>query len=146
MENVLLHIDNLVIGHKDRTLYEGVSFDVCGGDCVMLCGANGSGKTTLLKKIASMREDVVMIPSRIPKVSGFTLSDFIRLTFHGGNMGNVALSSFRQMSMLKAIEDMGLTYIVDRDISTLSDGEFQKGCIAAALAKEASIIILDEPT
>ena len=34
----------------------------------------------------------------------------------------------------------------ERDISTLSDGEFQKACIASALVRNASVILLDEPT
>ena len=44
------------------------------------------------------------------------------------------------MSMLDIQE------FADRDISTLSDGEFQKVCIAAAVARNAEVILLDEPT
>ena len=46
----------------------------------------------------------------------------------------------------KVLELMGLSELASRDISTLSDGEFQKGSIAAALVRKASIILLDEPT
>ena len=41
---------------------------------------------------------------------------------------------------------LDLTTLASRDISTLSDGEFQKGSIASALVRKASIILLDEPT
>ena len=78
MKEILLEIRELVIGHGNDVLYDKVCLDICEGDCIMLCGANGSGKTTFLKQIAQMGKDITMIPSRIPKVPGFTLKDFIR--------------------------------------------------------------------
>ena len=72
--NILLDVKGLTIGHKNRTLYSGVNLQICEGECIMLCGANGSGKTTLLKSLAGMNaKEIVMIPTRIPKVEGFTL-------------------------------------------------------------------------
>lgn len=78
--NTLLKVRGMTIGHEGKIFYRGVSFDVREGDCIMLCGANGSGKTTLLRAIAGMKarsgkgsNGIVMIPSRIPKVKGFTL-------------------------------------------------------------------------
>ena len=45
-----------------------------------------------------------------------------------------------------ALSKLVIGHLQDRDISTLSDGEFQKACIAAALVQNAGIILLDEPT
>lgn len=142
MNAILLNIQELSIGHSNNVLYDKVCLDIYEGDCIMLCGANGSGKTTFLKQVALMGDDITMIPSRIPKVPGFTLKEFIRLTFSN----SIRLTRTQENAMDEAMERMGLTSLADRDISTLSDGEFQKGCIAAALAKKASIILLDEPT
>ena len=80
MSRVLIHIDNMAIGHGKKILYKDVSFDIHAGDCIMLCGANGSGKTTLLKALAGRKGlscRVTMIPSRIPKVKGFTVREFV---------------------------------------------------------------------
>ena len=77
-----------------------------------------------------------MIPTRIPKVKGFTLKEFINLSCYNTHSSDPD----------KALELLSLSDLADRDISTLSDGEFQKGTIAAALAKGAEIIYLDEPT
>ena len=128
----------MTIGYKGRTLYSGISFEISEGDCILLCGANGSGKTTLLKALAESHAEVgtAMIPTRIPKVKGFTLIEFINLTCCNSDKAEPDT----------AMELLSLTSLSDRDISTLSDGEFQKGTIAAAIAKGARIIYLDEPT
>ncbi len=167
--NILMQIKNLTIGYG-RPLYSGISFDISEGDCIMLCGANGSGKTTLLNAIYAMqpgreqnymqpdghRQDnrkqkgnqaeTAMIPARIPKVKGFTLNEFIRVscfrqTGRGGKM-----SPEDEAEMKKAMLRLGIEKLAGRDIATLSDGEFQKACIAAALTRRASVILLDEPT
>ena len=144
---ILLDVKGMTIGHRNRELYSGVDIEIREGECIMLCGANGSGKTTLLKALAGMKgKDIVMIPTRIPKVEGFTLREFIRIScFSQSNLAG-RLSPEQESQIDKVLELMGLSELASRDISTLSDGEFQKGSIAAALVRKASIILLDEPT
>ena len=170
MENkVLLSVRDFTIGHEGRTLCSGITFDICQGDCIMLCGANGSGKTTLMKALAgsyrgrfldaSFREstikrsantdgqiECIMIPARIPKVTGFTLREFIRVSCFSKSDLFGKLSPSEEAALDQAIATLGLTHLADRDISTLSDGEFQKAGIASALVRKADIILLDEPT
>jgi iron complex transport system ATP-binding protein len=138
MKKTLMQVRDLTIGYSKRPLYTGLSFDICEGDLILLCGANGSGKTTLLKALANygQQADIAMIPTRIPKIKGFTLNEFIQLSCY----------NFTGAEPEEAIFKLGLAHLTDRDISTLSDGEFQKGTIAAAIAKGARIILLDEPT
>ena len=147
MANRTLHsIRDLAIGHGDRTLCSGISFDICEGDCIMLCGANGSGKTTLMKALTGLSEEVMMIPARIPKVAGFTLKEFARIgCFSQSDMAG-RLSDQHEEALDVAISSLGLTHLADRDISTLSDGEFQKAGLVSALVRNASVILLDEPT
>ena len=138
MKKTLMQVRDLTIGYSKRPLYTGLSFDICEGDLILLCGANGSGKTTLLKALANygQQADIAMIPTRIPKIKGFTLNEFIQLSCY----------NFTGAEPEEAMFKLGLSHLTDRDISTLSDGEFQKGTIAAAIAKGARIILLDEPT
>ena len=41
---------------------------------------------------------------------------------------------------------MELETLASKDLSRISDGEFQKACIAAALTRKANVLMLDEPT
>ena len=145
MENkAILSVRDLTIGHEGRPLCSGITFDICHGDCIMLCGANGSGKTTLMKVLAG--PECIMIPARIPKVTGFTLREFVRVSCFSKSDLYGKLSPAEEAALDKAIATLGLTHLADRDISTLSDGEFQKAGIASALVRKADIIMLDEPT
>lgn len=149
MSRTLIHIDGMTIGHGRKILYENVSLDIHAGDCIMLCGANGSGKTTLLKAIAGLQGTecrVTMIPSRIPKVKGFTVKDFVKVSCFRQTDMSGRLSAHDETALEEALERLGIGHLQDRDISSLSDGEFQKACIAASLVQHAGVILLDEPT
>lgn len=140
----------MVVGHGEKILCRNVSFEIHEGECIMLCGANGSGKTTLMKALAGMngtsRHEIAMIPARIPKVKGFTLREFIRISCYKHSDASGRLSDTDEGRIDATIRRLGLSLHDSRDISTLSDGEFQKACIVAALIRKARLILLDEPT
>ena len=48
--------------------------------------------------------------------------------------------------MEQALEVLGMQEFKERDISTLSDGEFKKACLAVGLTRRAGVLLLDEPT
>ena len=140
-----LIVQDLAVGYRGREIARGISLQAAAGDCLLICGLNGSGKTTLLRTLAGLLPPVagsfrangrvVMVPTRIPRVKGFTVSEFLRLAT-GAAPADAA----------RAIEQAGLPTLADRDISTLSDGQFQRACIATALCRRAAVILLDEPT
>ena len=142
----MLSVSNISLAYEGRTLASGISFTLDKGECVLLCGPNGSGKTTLLRQLSSLCKEAVMVPTRIPKVKGFTVREFMETSAYAVTdmFGRI---STREKGLLDgALDELGISALSDRDISTLSDGEFQKACIATALAREASVLLLDEPT
>ncbi len=174
MVEVLKAID-LVVGYKPGAPVAGpLNLTINRGDLVLLSGRNGSGKTTFLKTVAGLLKPLsgtisapgaVLIPTRIPKVKGFTVTEFVNtgLSF-SLSTGHSAPSSqkledrssgteqpaerypSRSLSVGETLELLGIAELADRDISTLSDGQFQKACLAPALASGKQLILLDEPT
>lgn len=129
------------------------SFSIAPGECLLLAGPNGCGKTTLLQELAAVGRpsetasaNCVLIPTGIPKVKGFTLEAFIRSGCYRESDWAGRLSPGLERRMANALEQLGVSHLAQRDISTLSDGEFQKGCIAIGLTRQAQLLLLDEPT
>lgn len=152
----MIKADRLVIGRESAKIAGPLTFEYPDGHSVMLCGPNGSGKSTLLKTAAGLLPplsgtfstggEVVMLPTHIPKVKGFTVREFLRTSLRHASAASAAPGSDAEGAIVEAIRVLGLNLLADRDISLISDGEFQKACIAAALSRKANVILLDEPT
>lgn len=152
----MLKANELVIGHKGSRVAGPLSFEYLDGQSVMLCGQNGSGKSTLMKTLMglqpplsggfSARGSVVMVPTHIPKIKGFSVREFIRTSLFSASGMFRKLNTEAEHSIQEAIKTLRLERLADKDISLISDGEFQKACIATALTRKAGVILLDEPT
>ena len=140
----MLKVDHLSIGYGNRTLVRDISFELAPGECVLLAGPNGCGKTTLLKALTGDR--IVLIPTNIPKVKGFTVEGFIETGCYRESDWRGRISSEVRGRMEEALALLGMQEFKGRDISTLSDGEFQKACLATGLTRKADVLLLDEPT
>ena len=140
----MLKVDHLTIGYDGRELVRDISFELARGECVLLAGPNGTGKTTLLRALAA--EGVVLIPTNIPKVKGFTVKAFVRTGCYRESDWRGRVSKEVEGRMEEALKMLGIEELRKRDISTLSDGEFQKACLATGLTRRAEVLLLDEPT
>lgn len=194
----MLKVENIVVGYENPVAGP-LDFEYKDGECVMLRGRNGSGKTTLMKTLAGLLEPlsgsfesggtVVMVPTHIPKVKGFSVREFLwtsmqfaprsadgRTFAHpsAGNAGPLSgqsvlrsaagpsflsggggpaghfpgrrLNAVEEAALDRVISLSGLGALADNDLSRISDGEFQKACIATAFTRHANVILLDEPT
>lgn len=158
-ENKILCADNLVIGNDGRALTKKMSFRIGVGECILLCGANGIGKSTLLRTLAGVIPAVsgeigmrgrpvrvILVPARISKVPGFSVTDFVATSCYRESDWLGRLPAKIRSRILETLETLGIGHLAARDISSLSDGEFQKAAIATALLQQAEVILLDEPT
>lgn len=137
-------INHLTLGYGKRTLVRDISFELFPVECVLLAGANGTGKTTLLKVLAE--EGIILIPTNIPKIKGFTVEAFIHTGCYKESDWKGRISKEVAARMEEALEVLGIQELKGRDISTLSDGEFKKACLAVGLTRRAEVLLLDEPT
>ena len=148
----MLKTSELVIGHKGIRVAEPLTFEYPDGQSVMLCGPNGSGKSTLAGRLPPLSGgfmaggSVVMVPTHIPKVKGFSVREFIRTSLFSVSGMFRKLNAEAEKSLEESVRMLGLEPLADKDISLISDGGFQKACIATALTRKANVILLDEPT
>ena len=147
IHSTAIQIDHLTIGHGDHPLVRDISFEMAPGECILLAGANGTGKTTLLRTLAEVgRGSETLIPTNIPKVKGFTVEGFIETGCYRESDWRGRISKEVAKRLEEALEVLGIQELKNRDISTLSDGEFKKACLAVGLTRQAEVLLLDEPT
>ena len=89
---------------------------------------------------------IILIPTNIPKVKGFTVEAFIHTGCYKESDWRGKVSKETEQRMEDAMDVLGIKELRKRDISTLSDGEFQKACLATGLTRKAEVLLLDEPT
>jgi len=118
----------------------------------MLVGSNGSGKSTLLRLIAGLLEpeEGSISTNRKPALVFQNPDHQLLLPSCGSDLqlGLPAGLDARERSarMDRALEQVGLAGLAGRPIHTLSGGQKQRLAIAGALASEAGLLLLDEPT
>lgn len=143
-----------------------VAFDLPGRGVTAFFGVSGSGKTTLLRCIAGLeradsgrlvvkgevwQDDAarIFIPvHRRPlgfvfqEASLFAHLDVRRNLDYG--LGRVPAAQ-RRVSLAQAVDLLGIAALMDRRPDTLSGGERQRVAMAAVVAQDARVLLLDEP-
>ncbi len=147
---------------------DGVSLDIYPGEVLALLGENGAGKTTLVKILAgelrptrgevlvdgwparfkspldALRAGIVLVPQHPRLFGGLTVAEDVGLTLRLA--GRKASTSSVRRLLRRLSEAYGLEVDPDARVSGLSMGERQRVEILRALALEARVILLDEPT
>lgn len=141
---------------KARPIIRGLDLSVRRGRLVALLGPNGSGKTTLLKLIAGALKpnagtvDVTLAVGFVPQLTeiafAYSVFDMV-LMGRARQVGTFAVPSRHDESVATtALERVGMLAFATRPFDTLSGGERQLVLFARALASEATMLVLDEPT
>lgn len=164
-----LSCSQLSVSYGRRTALTGFSLSLQKGEIRALIGPNGSGKSTALQALAglvtpfqgkaeidgtpvttlsrrALAKKLAFLPQQPAAPDEMTVAQLVRQ----GRFPHVGL--FRsygrrdEQAIEWALESTGLTTLADRTLQELSGGERQRAWISAALAQEAGILLLDEPT
>lgn len=139
-----------------------VSVDVADGEWLALIGPNGAGKTTLLKTAVGVapydgvvtlggRErrpgrDIAWMPQRPHLPDDMGVADYVMLG-RTPHLGYLAAETRHDVETVRlALDKLDLSEFARRPLGTLSGGEAQRAVLARALAQEAPVLLLDEPT
>lgn len=143
---------------------DGINFEICKGEFVVMVGPSGAGKTTVLNILGGMDTltggNVFVDGVDISKYSSKELTTYRRydigFVFQFYNLvpnltalENVELAnqiSRKPLDSKKILEEVGLSNRLNNFPAKLSGGEQQRVSIARALAKNPKLLLCDEPT
>ncbi|WP_128904432.1 metal ABC transporter ATP-binding protein [Halorubrum amylolyticum] len=164
----IVDLDGVTFSYGDTVAVRDVSLTVEEGDFLGLVGPNGSGKTTLLHLMLGLHEpdegSVELFGRPVEEFDDGGRIGYVsqKATSRGGAMpvtvrecvtmgrfahaGRGRLSEADRTAVADAIETVGIGNLADRLVSELSGGQKQRAYIARALASDADLLALDEPT
>jgi ABC-type Mn2+/Zn2+ transport system ATPase subunit len=166
MSTITISADHLCVGYGKRPVVEGVTLDMQPGELLVLVGTNGSGKSTLLKTLAGLIHPVHgelhvlgkhagQLPTRVAylpqhPVSSHTLPLQVRDMVAMGRYAHLGLikhaSAQDRAIVEKSMVRVGIEAQAALPIRDLSGGQQQRTHLAQVLARQAEVLLLDEPT
>lgn len=161
-------VDNLCLQAGNKRLIDCLNLKIETGECWFVYGRNGVGKTTLLKTMAGLQQpdsgrifldDLALSEWQVRELArkraylpqaqldtfGFTVMETVlaaRFPYQTGHLWESEKDIEKSVSALKRLE---VFHLAERDIRTLSGGERQRVALAAMLAQDTSLLLLDEP-
>jgi len=161
-------VENVNFAYDDRPVLRDISLAIEEGEFLGLVGPNGSGKTTLLKIMLGLQTPdtgtVELFGTLAKKFDEGTRLGYVsqhstdaetmmpvtvREVVRMGRYPHAGVRRLRErdrMHVDEALKTVGISGLEDRRISKLSGGQRQRAYIARALASEADLLALDEPT
>ena len=163
-----LECERLCVARGGRMILHDLDVAFTSGECVSLIGPNGSGKTTLMMTLLGLltpaggtvrvnNHDLstlsarirgrfaAYVPQTVERIPAFTVYDVVA----SGRFPHVSplqpLTLTDHGHIEQALEVCGLTSLADRRADSISGGERQKALIAAAIAQDSQVMLLDEP-
>lgn len=159
----------LAIGYGTTQVATGIDLSVAPGEILCLLGPNGAGKTTLFKTMlgllpalggtveidgtpvadlsrAALARAVAYVPQAQVMEFAYTVLDLVLMgrTAHLGPFA--APGAVDHERARAALDELGILHLANREANRISGGQRQLALIARALAQDAPMMVMDEPT
>ncbi|CAG2149180.1 ABC transporter ATP-binding protein [Cupriavidus numazuensis] len=150
-----------------RVLLDRLSLEIAPGQLWCVAGPNGVGKSTLMGVLSGLRHadgsarldgtplerlspatlarQRAYLPQAVHDTFSMSVLDAVRVGRHPHLSGWGWTGRDDDAVVRAAIEAMDLDTLSARDVLTLSGGERQRAALAAVLAQQAPLLLLDEP-
>lgn len=164
----MITLEGITVQYGSVAAVSDLTEHVAHGEWLGLIGPNGAGKTTLLRSIArlvdhqgtvtiageetaamsrrALARRVAYVPQKPTMPPDMTVSDYVLL----GRTPHIGYFSFETPDDRRVcqslLDRLDLARFEGRHLATLSGGELQRLVLARALAQEAPVLLLDEPT
>ena len=164
----VLQAAGLGVALGGRAVLANVAFTVHEGERIGLVGPNGAGKTTLLRAVAGLIPHTGRLALRGTSVADwppkararalalvrqqadlaveFTAAELVALGRSPHLAWSQRLGDDDRARVDAALAAVDLDALADRPVTQLSGGEQQRVALAQALAQDAPLLLLDEPT
>jgi len=151
-----------------RQVVREVTAEIETGDWVALIGPNGAGKTSLLRAVAGLlpcdgsvslegaslaelgrrerAQRLALVPQEPRTPPWLTVAEYVLMGRTPYLRPLAREGDADHDAAARALSRLDLDELAERTLGTLSGGERQRVVVARALAQEASIVLLDEPT
>jgi iron complex transport system ATP-binding protein len=163
-----LAVEDLRVELDGNVVVDGLSLEIAEGEWLGVIGPNGAGKTTFLRAVAGLvdyrgsirlfgeeasglgRRDVALRVAIVPQAPVIPL-DMSVLEYvvigRTPHLGYTGAPDVRDVDACRAaLARLDVAQLADRRLGSLSGGERQRAVLARAMAQDARLILLDEPT
>ena len=164
-KDFVIEIDGLSVNYGNKRVLTNIHMDIAPGHIYGVIGPNGAGKSTLFKSVLGLIEynsgNIKVFNQSIEsvrkKIAYVPQKDEIDWRFPATVIDIVLMGRYPFKGLFqrinqedrniadRALEEMGISDLKDRQIGALSGGQQQRVFIARALAQEAELFFLDEP-
>lgn len=160
-----IDVRDLTVAYREKPVLWDVDLDVPPGVLLAIVGPNGAGKTTFIKSVLGLvpaaagsvlihgqpyeanRSRVAYVPQRGSVDWDFPTNvlDVVTMGMYGSLGWFRRPGTAEREKALKALAEVGMESLANRQISQLSGGQQQRVFLARALVQDADVFLMDEP-